>query len=96
MAQKVTVASTMTSPAARHRRRCGFAVGGTDYEIDLNNKNAAAFRQQLAPFIEYAARPGGPNLAGAGRTASNSLVISGPGQRAKASRSVSAGASRPA
>jgi Lsr2 len=35
-----------------------FAVGGTEYEIDLNKKNARAFRRQLAPFIEHARRAG--------------------------------------
>src|SRR5262249_36956355 len=31
-----------------------FGFGGTDYEIDLSKKNAAALRKQLAPFIEHA------------------------------------------
>jgi nucleoid-associated protein Lsr2 len=35
-----------------------FAVGGAEYEIDLNKKNAAAFRMQLAPFVEHARRAG--------------------------------------
>jgi nucleoid-associated protein Lsr2 len=35
-----------------------FAVGGTEYEIDLNNKHTAAFRKQLAPFIEHARKAG--------------------------------------
>jgi hypothetical protein len=35
-----------------------FGIGGTEYEIDLNKKNARAFRKQLAPFIEHARRAG--------------------------------------
>ena len=35
-----------------------FGVGGADYEIDLNKKNARAFRKQLAPFFEHARRAG--------------------------------------
>src|SRR5262249_13955821 len=35
-----------------------FAVGGTEYEIDLNKRNARAFRKQVAPFIEHARRAG--------------------------------------
>ena len=35
-----------------------FAVGGTGHEIDLNKKNARAFRKQLAPFVEHARRTG--------------------------------------
>jgi hypothetical protein len=34
-----------------------FGLGGTEYEIDLSEKNAAAFRKQLAPFIEHARQP---------------------------------------
>jgi hypothetical protein len=33
-----------------------FAIGGTEYEIDLSNDNAQAFRGQLASYIEYARR----------------------------------------
>jgi nucleoid-associated protein Lsr2 len=36
-----------------------FGIGGTYYEIDLNATDAAAFRQQLAPYIEHARRAGG-------------------------------------
>jgi hypothetical protein len=35
-----------------------FGLGGTQYEIDLNKKNARAFRKRLAPFIEHARRAG--------------------------------------
>jgi len=38
--------------------RLRFAFEGTDYEIDLNAKNAAALRKQLAPYIEHARRAG--------------------------------------
>ena len=33
-----------------------FAFDGTDYEIDLTAKNAAAFAKQLAPYLEHARR----------------------------------------
>jgi hypothetical protein len=58
MAQKVTVVledDLTGGPAARTVR---FAFDGTDYEIDLNAKNAAAFGKQLAPYIEHARRAG--------------------------------------
>jgi hypothetical protein len=35
-----------------------FGLDGTEYEIDLNKKNARAFRRQLAPFIEHARKAG--------------------------------------
>jgi hypothetical protein len=56
MAQKVTVAledDLTGGPAVQTVR---FAFDGTDYEIDLNAKNAAAFGKQLAPYIRQAAR----------------------------------------
>lgn len=31
-----------------------FSLAGADYDIDLNAGNAAAFRRQLAPFIDHA------------------------------------------
>jgi hypothetical protein len=42
-------------PAAETIR---FAFGGTEYEIELNKKNAKAFRKQLTPFIEHARKTG--------------------------------------
>jgi hypothetical protein len=33
-----------------------FAIGGTEYEIDLSNENAQVFRQELAPYIAHARR----------------------------------------
>ncbi len=33
-----------------------FGIGGTEYEIDLNKKNARTFRKELAPFVEHARR----------------------------------------
>ena len=58
MAQKVTVAledDLDGGPAAETVR---FAYGGTEYEIDLSKKNAAAFHKQLAPSLEHARKSG--------------------------------------
>lgn len=35
-----------------------FAVGGTEYEIDLNDKNAQEFHRKLGYYIEHAAKVG--------------------------------------
>jgi hypothetical protein len=35
-----------------------FGVDGAEYEIDLNKKNAAAFRRKLAPFIDHGRKAG--------------------------------------
>jgi hypothetical protein len=58
MAQKVTVVleEDLTGGPAEHTIR--FAFEGTDYEIDLNAKNAAKFTEQLAPYLANARRAG--------------------------------------
>ena len=42
-------------PAAETVR---FAIGGSEYEIDLSEKNARKFRKVLAPFVEHARKAG--------------------------------------
>jgi hypothetical protein len=75
MARKVTVRldDDLEGGPAAETVRLGF--DGTDYEIDLNTKNAQAFRNKLAPFIERArtprrrpARPAAPTAAGRQRS----------------------------
>jgi hypothetical protein len=68
MATKVTVAledDLDGGPAAETLR---FGIGGAEYEIDLNKKNATAFRKQLAPYIEHARKAGRPQRRRSGRT----------------------------
>jgi hypothetical protein len=68
MAQKVTVVleDDLTGGPAAHTVR--FALDGTEYEIDLNAKNAAAFGRLLAPYLEHARRAGRGPSRRAGRT----------------------------
>jgi len=42
----------------RQTRRCGSGSAGREHEIDLNEKHAAAFRHQLAPFAGHARKAG--------------------------------------
>src|SRR5260221_13208219 len=42
-------------PAAETVR---FGLDGSDYEIDLNEKNVARLRRQLTPFVEHARKVG--------------------------------------
>jgi hypothetical protein len=58
MATKITVAleDDLTGGPAEETVR--FGLGGSEYEIDLNKKNATAFRKQLAPYIEHARKAG--------------------------------------
>lgn len=71
MAQKVTVTleDDLTGGPAEETVR--FAFEGTEYEIDLNAKNAAALRKQLATYIKHARKAGRTPARGAGRTAAS-------------------------
>ena len=71
MAQKVTVTleDDLTGGPAKETVR--FAFDGSDYEIDLNAKNAAAFGKQLAPYIEHARKAGRAQSRRLGQTAAN-------------------------
>ena len=71
MAQKITVALEDDIDGGPADETVRFGLGGTEYEIDLSTKNAAAFRQQLAPFIEHARRTGRGQRRRPGRTVSN-------------------------
>ena len=52
MATKVTVELEDDLDGGPADETVRFGIGGSEYEIDLNKKNARAFRKQLAPFIE--------------------------------------------
>ena len=69
MATKVTVVLEDDLDGGPAVETVRFAVGGADYEIDLNKKNAAAFRKKLAPFLEHARRAGRGARRRAGRSA---------------------------
>jgi hypothetical protein len=58
MATKVTVAIEDDLEGGPADETMRFAVGSAQYEIDLNKKNARAFRKQLAPFVEHARKAG--------------------------------------
>ena len=69
MAQKITVALEDDIDGGPADETMRFGLGGSEYEIDLSKKNAAAFRRQLAPFIEHARKAGRGQRRRAGRTA---------------------------
>jgi hypothetical protein len=58
MASKVIVTLEDDLDGGPAEETVRFGVGGAEYEIDLNKKNARAFRRQLAPFIEHARKAG--------------------------------------
>ncbi len=71
MTQKVTVVleDDLDGGPADETVRFGFA--GAEYEIDLNKKNASAFRKLLAPFVEHARKGGRGQPRRVARTASS-------------------------
>jgi hypothetical protein len=71
MAQKVTVALEDDLDGGPADETVRFAIGGAHYEIDLSTSNAAAFRRQLAPFIEHARKTGRGPRRRTGRPASS-------------------------
>ena len=58
MAQKMTVELEDDLDGGPADETVRFGVDGSEYEIDLGKKNAAAFRRKLAPFIEHARKRG--------------------------------------
>jgi hypothetical protein len=68
MATKVTIVLEDDLDGGPAQETVRFGIGGAAYEIDLN-KNARAFRRQLAPFIEHARKAGRGPRSRAARTA---------------------------
>ena len=58
MATKISVALEDDLDGGPADETVRFGFGGAHYEIDLNKKNARAFRKQLAPFIEHGRKIG--------------------------------------
>ena len=71
MAQRVSVVLEDDLTGGPADQTIRFAFDGTDYEIDLNAKNAATFSKQLAPYIEHARRAGRAQSRRPGRAAAS-------------------------
>ncbi len=56
MAQKVLVSLTDDMDGSDATATVPFALDGTAYEIDLNDKNAAKLRKALEPYVAKARR----------------------------------------
>jgi nucleoid-associated protein Lsr2 len=59
MAHKITVALEDDLDGGPADETVRFGLGGSEYEIDLSKKNAAAFRSKLAPFVQHARKAAG-------------------------------------
>jgi Lsr2 len=71
MAHKVTVVFEDDLEGGPAHETMRFVVEGVEYEIDLNKKNAAAFRKNFAPYIQHARRAGRGQRGRQGRTSSS-------------------------
>ena len=96
MATKITVVLEDDLDGGPAVETLRFGLGGAEYEIDLNKKNAQTFRKQLAPYIEHARKAGREQRRRSVRT-SSSRERSGAVRawaQDQASRSATAGASQ--
>ena len=71
MAQKVTVELEDDLDGGPAGETVRFGVDGSEYEIDLSKRNAAAFRRKLAPFLEHARKAGRGQRRRPGRAATS-------------------------
>jgi hypothetical protein len=71
MATKITVALEDDLDGGPASETVRFGLGNAQYEIDLNKKNARAFRKKLTPFVEHARKAGPGRRHGPARTASS-------------------------
>jgi len=59
MAQKVHIVLEDDIDGSEATQTVAFGVDGTSYEIDLNDKNAAALRDALATYVGHGRKVGG-------------------------------------
>jgi hypothetical protein len=78
MAQKVHIVLEDDIDGSEATQTISFALDGTSYEIDLNDKNAAALRDALATYVGH-----GRKVTGSRRGARRSTSSSGNGASAK-------------
>jgi nucleoid-associated protein Lsr2 len=71
VAQKITVEIPDDLDGVPAGETVRFGVDGSEYEIDLSKKNAAAFRRKLAPFTGHARKAGRGQRRRGARTAAS-------------------------
>jgi nucleoid-associated protein Lsr2 len=71
MVQKVSVALEDDLDGGPAEETVRFGVGGSEYEIDLNKKNARALRKGLSQFVEHARKAGRTQSRRAARTSAS-------------------------
>lgn len=71
MAQRVQIILEDDIDGSEATETVAFGIDGTSYEIDLNEKNATALREALAPYVGHARKVGGGRRGGRRSTSSN-------------------------
>lgn len=71
MATRMTILHEDDLEGGQAQETLRFSLSGTEYEIDLNAHNAAAFRQQLAMFTAHARKASNGPSARPARTSSS-------------------------
>ena len=75
MAQRVNIVLVDDIDGSDATQTVAFGLDGANYEIDLNDDNAAALREALAPYVGHGrklGRGGGGAKRGGGRAAASS------------------------
>ncbi|TWG90619.1 Lsr2 protein [Nocardioides sp. J9] len=72
MAQRVNIVLVDDIDGSDATQTVTFGLDGASYEIDLNDENAAALREALAPYLGHARKVG--RGGGGGRRASKSTA----------------------
>jgi nucleoid-associated protein Lsr2 len=80
MAQRVHVVLEDDLDGSDASQTVTFALDGTSYEIDLNDKNATALRDALSPWVGHARKVSGSRRAGR-RSSSSTSSSSGNSAR---------------
>jgi hypothetical protein len=79
MAQKIHVVLEDDLDGSEASETVSFGLDGTSYEIDLNDKNAAALRDALATYVGHGRKVG--NAPRRGRKPAGTTSTSGPSAR---------------
>ena len=76
MAQKVNIVLVDDLDGSDASETVSFGLDGTSYEIDLNDKNAAALREAISGYVGHARK-----VTTRGRKARTAAATSGPSAR---------------
>ena len=71
MAQKVTITLVDDLDGSEGAETVSFGLDGTNYEIDLSEKNASALREALAGYVGHARKAGRASAKSSGRAKSS-------------------------